>query len=293
MILLCAFGKKGYAEMAYNLAYSIKKHSDIEITLAIDDCINYLWPEDRKIFDNVHKLTSEDYTTNGRIDPAKLKINLFKIGAEYAKDFLYLDVDALCLQDIRPFFEALKKDGRSYITEVIDKGGKDDEIEYMYWMTNKDAWDVFKLKEDSIFQAIQTSWAFFKNDAKGKSLHKEVVKLFDTTPIDRLKNKWGGTMPDELIYGAALAKKGLDPSFESTPKPIYFGSKLLIDSQQELIDNYILLSVYGNGEGVTLTRPTYLEWYDQLLRRWMKQEGKQHKYKIHSAMRDKHANAKK
>jgi hypothetical protein len=59
------------------------------------------------------------------------------------------------------------------------------------------------------------------------------------------------------------------------------------------MDNYYLMSVYGNGNGATLTRPTYLEWYDLWMRKWKRKDGGTHRYKIHSAMKDKHANTRK
>ena len=55
MILLIAFGKRGYAYAAYNLAFSLKHFSPaLKITILTDGNIfTHLNPSEQKIFDKI------------------------------------------------------------------------------------------------------------------------------------------------------------------------------------------------------------------------------------------------
>ena len=78
--------------------------------------------------------------------------------------------------------------------------------------------------------------------------------------------RWGKALPDELIFGGALAIKEVDAS---TPiRPIFFGSTHKPIS--EIREQYYLLSLYGNGNGKTLTKTDYLEFYDRHMIKLMK-----------------------
>ena len=79
MIVLVAFGKRGYGLMAHNLAFSIKHHNpNIKIGLWIDEALSKQLP-DRSLFDDVRILSGSDYRDKkGKIDPAKAKTQLYR-----------------------------------------------------------------------------------------------------------------------------------------------------------------------------------------------------------------------
>ena len=136
MTVLVAFGKRGYWLMAHNLAFSIKHHNkNIKVGLWIDKALHDTL-HDRSLFDDIRILSESDYRDKkGKIDPAKAKTQLYRLGTAMSDKFLYLDVDGLCLGDLQPLLDSL--DGLQIATEVIATGGKSDKIEYSIWSTPK------------------------------------------------------------------------------------------------------------------------------------------------------------
>src|SRR6056297_2550144 len=143
MILLVAFGKRGYGLMAHNLACSIKKHSpDLKIGLWVDEWLHSQLP-DKSLFDDIRILSESDYRNDkGKVDPAIAKTQIYRLGCEMSDKFLYLDVDGICLNDLQPLLNELK--GSQIATEIIDKGGKTDKISYNIWASNENIWKFFE-----------------------------------------------------------------------------------------------------------------------------------------------------
>jgi hypothetical protein len=83
---------------------------------------------------------------------------------------------------------------------------------------------------------------------------------------------------------------GIDCGHHFYPKPIHFGNEHPKVTFEQLAQDSFLLSVYGNGAGQTLTKTSYLEFYDRILIRWKREQLKNHRYKIGQAIKDKHAN---
>lgn len=293
-ILLIAFGKAGYLRLAYNLAYSLKHFApDLHITLITSDGIKGIQPHEFGIFDRVKSITTEDYTTDGRIDPAKVKARMYHLGAEFYDHFLYLDVDAVAVQDVTTLLDHCIKSGAGYLTEVIGKGGKDSNIPYSIWASNESIWHWFDLPADATLCGIQSSWAYF-DKVKGKSLGNAVWHYYGQKfPMSLLTHSWGGTLPDELLFQGAAARLGIDPTLHGFNKrPIFFGHSG--STQPATIKtNYLLLSCYGNSGSKSLTKLEYLELYDRLMRDYKRAKGEQHGYKLREyCMGDKHANGR-
>lgn len=291
-ILLLAFGKKGYAEAANNLAYTIKRFSDVHITLAVQsDLLNYIYQDDYKYWDNIMPLKESDYLTNGKVDPAKAKVRIYDIGSKVYKEFIYLDVDAMCWQNIDGLFEQCSESGKYYITDVKGVGGQDEVVNYSIWASNEDIADFFELKKNDKICAIQSSWCYYKCGPDAKKFSDTVKKYFNKGfDLKKLQEKWGGTLPDELIFSGVLSKMGIDASHEFNPKPIHFGNKHPQKGFTELAKDSYLMSTYGNGNGQTLTKVSYLEYYDRQMIQWKKEHGENHRYKIGQINKDKHAN---
>ena len=58
----------------------------------------------------------------------------------------------------------------------------------------------------------------------------------------------------------------------------------------DVTQSYYFQSYYG-GKGFTPT--FYIDWMDRMLKSWMKEEGKQHKYFIHRITDNKHADPRR
>ena len=278
-IILIAFGKNGYLNMAHNMALSIKRFNPkLNITLFIDP--EFSEPKS-DLYDNIVKLKQSDIYTEGvGIDPANIKLNLYDI-LPYEHN-LYLDVDGLCISDITPTFDSIIKHGESICMEVVGKGGKNDAIPYSVWAENDMIWNYFKLKETDILPSVQTSWIYIKKDAEAKAFYKELNK-YSKFPLTKLKKRWGGTLPDELIYSGVLAKMNKIPTFDRSV--IFYGNKIDKRSFSELSNDYNILSLYGNGKGRTMVMPKYIEWYDLLINSYGEKV-----YKTKTFLNDKHVN---
>lgn len=284
-IVLMTFGKPAYAYAAYNMAVSLKKHSpDIPIALAHDENVAYLVPGWESLFDLTFLLDHKDYRTNGKIDPGKAKVHIYKYLP--FKHNLYLDVDGLCLKDITPLFERLIADDRDFLCETHGSGGKADKIGYAIWAKNEDVWDHFNIPKDATMYGIQTSMFYVHKRKETSKLFRYAKSKFDF-PMNKLTHGWGGTMPDELIISGALAHYEMNP--DMIGKAIFFGNRNVPGSDQNIIDKNYILSIYGNGEGRTLTKYRYLKMYNRVGMRTAQALGRRF-YKHETIMSGKHAN---
>jgi hypothetical protein len=227
--------------------------------------------------------------TNGKLDPGKAKIFLY----DYLPfdHNLYLDVDAVALKDIEPMIDELIALGKQYLSHImgyhtIDKGNK---IESMIWAYADDIWKQYALNESSVLPAINSSWQYIQISPKAHALYKIAQDLYVNNPIPlkQLRFKWGGGQPDELYMNIALAKLEMDPA--TTNEYAHITTKRGL-SLTQVTEQYYLQSYFG-GQGFTPT--FYTDWLDRLLRSWMNQDGKIHKYMINRIVSNKHADHKR
>lgn len=291
-IVLAAFGRPGYQYWAHNLALSIKKHNPkLQIALIHDDTIGHLGPRANVFFDKKIKIDRQDYETNGKIDPAKLKCNL----ASYLPydHNLYLDVDAICTQDLEPVIDSFIEKPGYYYTHIVGKGLKNGSIDYSIWATNIQIWEYFKLDKDQEAVAIQSSYAYFQKSAEAEVFYQKVKENYEN--FDRKKYlsvEWGGTVPDELIYSGTISQMQIDADGGTF---IFFGNS---GSNEKNIDNYAIISFYGNGNGNTLVKLRYWERYDKLMHQYSRETTKRfgqpypHIFKTQHLRSCKHANGR-
>lgn len=249
-ILLIAFGKAGYAYMAYNMALSIRKHSpNLHITLASDGVEKYMRKGYEKLFDNIVQFTPKEA---GRV---KVEMDLL---SPYDHT-LYLDVDGCLVSDIEPFFDELIAEGKPFNTDVHGEGGLTDNIPYAIWAKNTASWAWFEIPLDGRYQAIQSSITYFTKEAK--PLFEMARKKYDF-PRKYLVHKWGNSIPDELIFSGCLAKLGWKVGFKK--HPIMFGNNIRQGLKRTNIgEKYHILSLYGNQK---LVRLRYREMYDHIMK---------------------------
>ena len=299
-VVLFAFGKVGYYQAAYNLAYSIKHYSpNVKIALFVDD-INKCYGATVDInnyVDSLNQIEHTDLYVDGKFDPAMLKVSLYKyLPFKYN---LYLDVDAICLKDIQPLIDDLVSTKRHYISHcvgyhTIDLGRA---IPSMQWAWADDIWEHFKLDNDAILPAINSSLQFIKVCNESKNLFGVLRILYTTNqlPINRLRMKWGNGQPDELYMNVALAMTQYDPSYKndgivgsgtSETGFIHFASVRGL-SFQEVTDNYYFQSYYG---GRNFTSRFYTEWLDRLMKVIMRKRNKVHQFHIDRIIGQKYVN---
>lgn len=283
-IALLAIGKRGYYFAAYNLAFSIKFYNPEAKILLIHDG-GYLNQIPTDVFDELHEVDLLFTHQRGVFDAGGAKLGVYSIATQYFKEYLYLDVDALCLKDLQPFYDSLTKDLHA---DIMGKGGKEDKINYSIWATNEQIWNEFELEEDSTYYAPQTSFHYAKKKRSNTSFFKLALRLNKTTFENpkALAMRWGKALPDELIFGGALAVKDIDASTET--RPIFFGNSHKTIS--EVKENYYLLSLYGNGVGNTLTKLDFIEYYDRVLIKMFREKGMNHNFKVNMIMKDKLVN---
>lgn len=284
-IILLAHGRRGYAQFAFNMAMSIKDAGcNIPICLYVEKEILEGVP--MQYFDEVIYIEPEFYTDKGQRSVALSKINIIRdLPAEHN---LYLDVDGLCLKDLTPLMDALIKTGKPYLSDVQGKGKRGDEINYDCWVKHDYAWPFFNLTEDSEWPAIQSSWAYFRRHT-AKEMHGLLMHFYQKGyPLTELKQRWAkNQLPDELLFSGVCASIGYDPSFDL--KPVFFGTDNPKGSLTELLDQYYVLSMYGNGShnsARTMTKLVYQDFYSKTV---LNLSRKYHMpwYKKEYVMRDK------
>lgn len=288
-VLLIAFGRRGYGLMAHNLAFSLRHYApDLHITLYASDDLSGTY--NPALFSDVRALPKELYLhpVTGRIDPARAKCRIYELGISAGLDrFLFLDVDALALADIRPLLEALRD--RKVATDIQGRGGKGDNILYNIWATNETMWKHFRLADNATLCGVQSSWMYFERSKTGQAIQDfATYYLSQGRPAAGLTHEWGksGGLPDEFVYQGVFAKLGLIPEAPATErKPIFFGNAQALETPEQVKSRYHILSIYGQGGNKPLTLRKWQEMYDRELSKmggtWFASE---------AVMKDKHAN---
>jgi hypothetical protein len=268
-IALMAFGDATYGKYAFNLALSLKRFSPaLKIQLIHDDiALSQLDQFHLNFFDHFTPLKKEDMYVNDKLYPAQVKTRIY----DYLvfNESIYLDVDAVALKDITPLMNLCSLKEGYYFTQVHRLHRLEDgrgEIRDMAWATADTIWNHYRLKEDAILPATQSSFAYIKKCNESESLFKKLQEnLSNPIPLEKLRYKWGGSQPDELYLNVTLAQLGLNPSLGIDP--IYF-SNYQIKNQSIVEQDYYLLGVFG-GTGVTHSSVHHL--YDRIMQNYCRE----------------------
>lgn len=300
-VVLLAFGKVQYYWAAYNLAFSIRKHNpNVSITVLFDDKLKALshCQDFMKYINNIGDIDAYDIFTNKKLDPGKVKMNLYKY-LPYDRN-LYLDVDAIALKDIQPMIDELSQSGKDYISHTvgyhtIDKGR---DFKQMQWAWADKIWTHFDLPTDAVMPAINSSMQWIVKGAQTKELYQQARHLYmdKTMEVKDLRMKWGGGQPDELYMNVALAIHGIDPALKkyeqikgSEGGMIHFSMQRGL-SFEEITANYYLQSYYG---GAGFTPLFYINWLDRILNADFKAIGQRHNFLISRIAQNKYADGKR
>lgn len=298
-VVLFAFGHYVYYWAMYNLVYSIKQHSpNVNFTCYVGnkDEAGRFCHELTEIGVDLIEIPYDEFHTNGKFDPGKLKVNAYKFLPYHYN--LYLDVDAVCLKDIQPLMEHLKGLDKYYCSHTvgyhtIDKGRK---IDSMQWAFADDIWSRYDLTEKSVLPAINSSLQFIVKSKEAETLYDTARDLYinNPIPVDKLRMKWGGGQPDELYMNIALALLCHDPACSEVGNDgaekgfIHFAMRRG-KTYKEVVDEFYFQSYYG-GRGFTAT--FYVEWLDRMLTNMQRNERRSHQYTINRILKYKHADKK-
>jgi hypothetical protein len=300
-VVLLAFGRPQYYWAAYNLAFSIRKHSpNVNITVLFDDPIKALshCQDLMQYINHIGHIALEDIYTNKKLDPGKVKVNLYNY-LPYDRN-LYLDVDAIALKDIQPMIDELAQSGKDYVSHTvgyhtIDKGR---DFKEMQWAWADKMWAHFNLLESTVMPAINSSMQWIVRGSQAEAIYRTAKDLYfnNPIPIKELRMKWGGGQPDELYMNVALAIRGIDPALKAYEKNdgseggmIHFSMQRGL-SFQEITQNYYLQSYYG---GAGFTPIFYINWLDRMLNADFKAIGKRHNFLISRITQNKYADGKR
>lgn len=300
-VVLFAFGKPHYYGAAYNLAFSIKRfNSGLKIALFVDDMSKVHGYANglADYVDLINEVKPEHLSTGGKLDPGKLKVNLY----DYLpfEHNIYLDVDAIALKDLEPMINELINAGKDYISHTVGyhtiKQGR--AIPSMQWAWADDIWQHFGLSESAVLPAINSSIQYIRKGIQAEKIYIIAKDYYENKPlpVQKLRMKWGGGQPDELYMNVALAKLGLDPAIIPVGQTdgsengyIHFAMQRRLTFEQ-ITERFYLQSYYG-GQGFTPL--FYVEWLDRLLKKWFAESGKQHIHFINRITSNKYAGNKK
>lgn len=289
-IFLIAFGKRGYAFAAYNIAYSLKYfNKDLKICLFHDDKImkhltDQMPISDIDVFDDYVEIPQEILFSDGNLDPCLTKISMYDyLPYDYN---LFLDVDGVALKDVTPSLDNMIKSGGNYYTHIFDhwtiQQGNDNQ--HMVWAWPSEIWDHYGLSKDAKMPSTNSSIQFIKKCEKSKVFFDKLKENYkNKIPLERLRLKWGGGQPDELYLNVTLAQLG----WEKMDDVVFFGNSHSPLSLEKIEENYYILSIFG-GRG--FTRLMYIDWYDRILLKMFRANEKSHNFKVENIIKDKHAN---
>jgi alpha-N-acetylglucosamine transferase len=275
-IVLLAIGKKEYGRMAYNMALSLKYHSNIPVQLVCErQTIEGL---DLKFFDIITEIDSQD-CWDKKFEPGKAKLSIHKY--LHFDESIYLDVDGVCVKPIDPLFDECEETGQYFLTQYKThiEGVKPD-YKQMLWAWPKDIWEHYKLKEDAKLPATNSSFMYMK---KGEELNKFFTQCLDNfnNPVQQ-RLVWGNSRPDELYLNVAMAQFDILGKLKEN-YPIYFNGHYNKNLKED-IKNYYVLGLFGIRRH---THNSLFEYADILMYDYSKKFGKPTDYRFKNMINHK------
>lgn len=268
---------------ACNLAVSIKHYSpDLPIYLLHDDRVFSKGNFDLSLFSDT-KLIEPDYA-----HPANTKADIYDY-LPYDEN-LFMDVDAICLKDVRPLFEELKDMNYAVTVAAVYDKNSPEVFSNLPWANKSVIWQHFNLPQDAKLPSVQSSIQFIRKSDETKKIFDQLKSnLRNEIPLNKLRNQWGGSQPDELYLDVALAQLGVNPHIGD--HAILFTHSMQKEdgrtlSLSEIREKFYFMSLYGSKLDV---KPIYKTFYDNLLIGYYRELGQNHRYKSHFVLTGKHA----
>lgn len=268
-VLILALNKQSYACAAFNLALSIKHFNpDLHITLISDNNHHHCFKtEHYSPFNFIAEIDKDDSLNEGKFCPAKAKLSLYKYSTY--SETLYIDADSICFKNLDSLFEKLN--GNKFKSNVVN--------DYTQWTDSDKFKDFFGVQQG---QAINSSWIYFEK--QGEEIFKTAQKYYDQKfPIEKLKQKWGNSLPDELFFNGALEKLKI---YSEVHYPVmFFDDRKDERSTSKLQEDFYFMTFYGNDNS---TRLHFREWYDKYMFNICTKYGIAHSFKMGNIIANKH-----
>ncbi len=258
-IVLLAIGRNEYGKMAFNMAMSLKCHSNIPIQLVCD--LKTIEGIDRQFFDIITEINPDDCQEK-KFEPGKAKLSLYKY-LHFDKS-IYLDVDGVSIKAVDGLFEECEATGEYFLTQYKTHiEGVQDDYKQMLWAWPKDIWSHYGLKEDAKLPATNSSFMYMVKGEKLNAFFEQCLKNFHNPVRQRLT--WGNSRPDELYLNVALAQFDILGKLKES-YPIYFNGYYNANLKEDL-KNYYILGLFGIRKH---THPSLFEYADILISEYSK-----------------------
>lgn len=239
--------------MAYNLALSIRHHSDIPIVLFYQGAgITYLFEDQKEVFSDIQELPIEFYMNEGKPHYVKPKLHLYDLTPFDETIFLDADMIFSPFKTIEDLFEENKDREIQFACrgeKRMDQTTKSEwvnlsEIEnihgFNHWYELSS--EVIYWKQGDVAQIVfDTAIDYYSNHGMG-------IKRWIGEKLEEKENaiqEFAGGIPDEVPFSLALEKtetKIVAPYVPSYWQPAFF-TKILKDI--DIQKNYYLISAGG------------------------------------------------
>lgn len=203
-ILLIALGNEYYGKLAYNLILSIRKNSNIPITIyANGNALNYL-NENISTFDIVE--LPKEYYNNNKVSLCNIKTSL-NVLSPYDKT-LYLDVDSIIFNNRKIDQIISDLDGNSFVSQSIPLTDKYyNEKSIMHQATLSDVQKVFDIDEPkAVVNSFFVYWEKSEYSDHIFNRANEIYKQLLDKKIDLSFTHWYSDIPDELCLTISLTE---------------------------------------------------------------------------------------
>ena|GEM_PF-2550243 len=274
-ILLIALGAAEYADMAANLAASIRYNDpDIPIHLVhTEKSVSHLSHLHRALFTSFALCPAEYYTRQEAVDPSSLEYIKAKTHIYELTPFdetLFLDADMYILPATR--MSAVMEQLSSVCHYTIENRGYADlsqPIEslnphYCNWVNICDVKTHYNT--EGRFYHLHSEFIFFKKNEKNKKFFETVREVYDTRPLQW--QVFDGGVPDEYAFDIATAVMAHYPHQDPYIAIYWHGMDGRKDWNKVVIKNYIGFSLGGNFIPQWLTQK--INAYKQLFKQKLK-----------------------
>lgn len=275
-IVLLALGKPAYGQFAYNMALSIRAHNEtMPIHLIYEPSVKL--NKELSVFTHLTVIDKGDAYVNGKLTPALAKLSLYKY--LIFDENVYLDVDGVCISDVAKAFEQTK----DYAAESLGYEPLSNK-EYgwrMHWATGQTIADHYGLPMETKIPFINSSFQYIKKGEFCEKLFSQALQnLANCIPLNKLKNHWGHSQPDELYMNVACGQLGYDPT---VPPQVYFRTRSMtgVITIDELRKQFVAIGLFGTKD--TNHRVVRL-WYNGEMSKIFKGLGLPYMHKIETLL---------
>lgn len=259
-VVLIAGGHPIYTHYAYNLALSIRDHSQIPIMLYYHGAgISYLFQDQLEVFTSIEELPQEYFMVDGKEQFVKSKLHLYELSP--FDETIFLDTDTI-FTDTRvsgKTIEMLFEENANSDIQFACRAEKNmDEPTRSEWITLSEIEAKYGFKH---WYELSSEFIYFKKNKVAKSVFDKALYYYFNHGLGTKKwiiengqkkleekpgiTEFAGGIPDEVPFGLALESLGVSikaPYHPSYWQPEFFNRTI---PDNEIIRNHYLISIGG------------------------------------------------